>query len=116
MRSPAFYPNAPASVEVVESHISWVFLAGDRAFKLRKPVVFPFLDYGTPERRREMCEAEVRLGRRLAPDLYLGVRPVVRSEGGWAMGSPEERSKQDWAGMSLVLDAILSWLADLPPY
>ena len=94
MRSPAFYPNAPASVEVVESHISWVFLAGDRAFKLRKPVVFPFLDYGTPERRREMCEAEVRLGRRLAPDLYLGVRPVVRSEGGWALGAPGDPGEE----------------------
>jgi aminoglycoside phosphotransferase family enzyme/predicted kinase len=94
MRSPAFYPNAPASVEVVESHISWVFLAGDRAFKLRKPVVFPFLDYGTPERRHEMCEAEVRLGRRLAPDLYLGVRPVVRSEGGWVLGAPGDPGEE----------------------
>lgn len=87
MRSPDFYPDAPASVEVVESHISWVFLVGDRAFKLRKPVVFPFLDYGTPDRRRQMCEEEVRLGRRLAPDLYLGVRPLVRSDGGWALGA-----------------------------
>jgi hypothetical protein len=87
MRSPDFYPDAPASVEIVESHISWVFLAGERAFKLRKPVVFPFLDYGTPDRRREMCEEEVRLGRRLAPDLYLGVRPLVRSDGGWALGA-----------------------------
>jgi len=95
MRSPSFYPNAPASVEVVESHISWVFLAGDRAFKLRKPVVFPFLDYGTPERRREMCEAEVRLGQRLAPDLYLGVRPVTRSEGGgWALGAPGDPGEE----------------------
>lgn len=86
MRSPAFYPDAPAAVEVVESHISWVFLAGDRAYKLRKPVVFPFLDYGTPERRRAMCEEELRLGRRLAPLIYLGVRPLVASEGGWSLG------------------------------
>lgn len=88
MRSADFYPHAPEAVEVVESHISWVFLAGDRAFKLRKPVVFPFLDYGTAERRREMCEQEVRLGRRLAPDLYVGVRPLVRADGGWALGAP----------------------------
>jgi hypothetical protein len=72
MRSPAFYPDRPHNVEVVETHISWVFLAGDRAYKLRKPVVFPFLDYGTAERRRVMCEQEVRLGRRLAPDAYRG--------------------------------------------
>jgi uncharacterized protein len=94
MRSPAFYPNAPASVEVVESHISWVFLAGDRAFKLRKPVVFPFLDYGTPERRREMCEEEVRLGRRLAPDLYLGVRPIMRDNGDWRLGVAGEPGEE----------------------
>ena len=87
MRSPDFYPDAPASVEVVESHISWVFLVGERAFKLRKPVVFPFLDYGTPDRRRHMCEEEVRLGRRLAPDLYLGVRPLIRSNGDWRLGA-----------------------------
>jgi hypothetical protein len=87
MRSPGFYPDAPVSVDVVESHISWVFLAGDRAFKLRKPVVFPFLDYGTADRRRHLCEEEVRLGRRLAPDLYLGVRPLMRSNGGWALGA-----------------------------
>ena len=59
MRSTAFYGHHPEEVEVVETHISWVFLAGDRAFKLRKPVVFPFLDYGTAARRREMCEEEV---------------------------------------------------------
>ena len=47
LRSPALYSHHPDAVEVVETHISWVFLAGDRAFKLRKPVVFPFLDYGT---------------------------------------------------------------------
>ena len=81
MRAPAFYPDRPARVEVVESHISWVFLVGDRAYKLRKPVVFPFLDYGTAERRRAMCEEEVRLGRRLAPDLYLGVRPLTQAAG-----------------------------------
>jgi uncharacterized protein len=95
MRSPDFYPDAPASVDIVESHISWVFLVGDRAFKLRKPVVFPFLDYGTPDRRRHMCEEEVRLGRRLAPDLYLGVRPLVRVDGGWALGASDEPGEED---------------------
>lgn len=94
MRSPELYPGPPDVVEVVESHISWVFLAGKRAYKLRKPVVFPFLDYGTAERRREMCEAEVRLGRRLAPDLYLGVRPLVRSNHEWSLGEPGERGDE----------------------
>jgi aminoglycoside phosphotransferase family enzyme/predicted kinase len=60
-----------------ETHISIVFVAGDLAYKLKKPVVLPFLDYGTPQRRRRMCEEEVRLNRRLAPDIYLGVQAVV---------------------------------------
>jgi uncharacterized protein len=94
MSSPDFYTDDPWSVAVVESHISWVFLVGDRAFKLRKPVVFPFLDYGTPERRRQMCEEEVRLGRRLAPDLYRGVRPLVRSNGGWALGASGDSGEE----------------------
>jgi uncharacterized protein len=63
-----------APVEVRETHISVVFLVGDRALKRKKPIVLPFLDYGTPARRRAMCEAEVRLNRRLAPDVYVGVR------------------------------------------
>jgi aminoglycoside phosphotransferase family enzyme/predicted kinase len=85
MSQPGFYEPAPAGVDVRETHISWVFLAGERALKLRKAVVFPFLDYGTRERRLEMCEAELRLGRRLAPDLYLGLRAVVPRDGGYAL-------------------------------
>jgi aminoglycoside phosphotransferase family enzyme/predicted kinase len=77
MADPGFYPGRPERVDVRETHVSWVFLAGERAFKLRKEVVFPFLDYGTPERRRHMCEEELRLGRRLAPTLYLGLRSVI---------------------------------------
>ena len=79
---PETYPHRPASVEVRETHISWVFLAGELAYKLKKPLVLDFLDYGTPARRREMCAAEVRLNRRLAPDVYLGVRGVARVEDG----------------------------------
>jgi aminoglycoside phosphotransferase family enzyme len=69
---PESYPHRPAIVEVRETHISWVFLAGELAYKLKKPLALDFLDYGTPARRRAMCEEEVRLNRRLAPDIYLG--------------------------------------------
>ena len=79
------YPHRPASVEVKETHISWVFLAGERAFKLKKPIVLDFLDYGTPERRRAMCLEEVRLNRRLAIDIYLGVRGVALTGDGVAL-------------------------------
>lgn len=78
--------EAPAHVETRETHISWVFLAGDRAYKLKKPLVLDFVDYGTAERRREMCLEELRLNARLAPDVYLGVRALVpRAEGGLAV-------------------------------
>ena len=60
-------------VDVLETHISYVFLTPERAYKLKKPLVLPFLDYGTPQRRRRLCSEEVRLNRGLAGDLYLGV-------------------------------------------
>jgi hypothetical protein len=69
--------SCDAPVTVRETHISWVFVAGDRAFKLKKPVVLDFVDYGTPARRQAMCQEEVRLNARLAPDLYVGVRSVA---------------------------------------
>ncbi|HEX5192021.1 MAG TPA: AAA family ATPase [Solirubrobacteraceae bacterium] len=78
---PDIYPDRPQQVEVRETHLSWVFLAGERVYKLKKPLVLDFVDYGTPERRRAMCEAEVRLNRRLAPDIYRGVRGVAIAHG-----------------------------------
>jgi aminoglycoside phosphotransferase family enzyme len=69
-------------VELCETHISWLFLAGESAFKLKKPVRFDFVDYSTAERRRQMCHEEVRLNRRLAPTIYLGVNALVADEPG----------------------------------
>ena len=79
---PEAYGDPSLVVEVRETHISWVFLAGDRAYKLKKPLRLPFLDYGTVKRRRRMCDAELRLNRRLAPRVYLGVKAVVPTAGG----------------------------------
>ena len=79
---PDSYPVRPAKVEIRETHISWVFLAGDRAYKLKKPLALEFVDYSTAARRREMCREEVRLNRRLAPDIYLGVRGVAPTDAG----------------------------------
>jgi uncharacterized protein len=61
----------------IETHISWVLLAGDQAWKIKKPVSLGFLDFGTLEARRRMCEEELRLNRRLAPTLYLEVLPAT---------------------------------------
>jgi aminoglycoside phosphotransferase family enzyme/predicted kinase len=71
-----------AAVSVRETHISWVFLAGDRAYKLKKALALPFVDYTTAARRRRMCSEEVRLNRRVAPAMYLGVRALVRTQDG----------------------------------
>jgi aminoglycoside phosphotransferase family enzyme/predicted kinase len=84
LRDPALY-GVQGPVEVRETHISRVFLAGDRAFKLKKPLRLSFVDYGTRERRRAMCEEEIRLNRRLAPGIYLGVRSVVPRGAGFAL-------------------------------
>jgi aminoglycoside phosphotransferase family enzyme len=72
--------------ERIETHMSWVFLTTDRAFKLKKPIRLPHLDHTTVEQRRQSCEEELRLGRRLAPDVYLRVLPVVRTAAGLALG------------------------------
>jgi uncharacterized protein len=93
---PEFYPDRPDRVEVRETLVSWVFLAGDRAYKLKKPLVLPFLDYGTRQRRREMCGEEVRLNRRLAPDLYLGVRAVAASADGLELAAEDDRRAVDY--------------------
>ncbi len=76
LSQPTAYEPRPARVELHETHISWVFVTDRHAWKLKKPVRFEFLDFSTPTRRREACEAEVRLNRRLTDDLYLGVLPV----------------------------------------
>ncbi len=65
-----------------ETHGSWVLLTRTRAYKIKKPVVMDFLDYGTLERRREMCRAEVEVNRRAAPGIYLGVRAIVPAGAG----------------------------------
>lgn len=76
-----------AVVERIDTHASIVFLAGTRALKLKRAVRYDYLDFSTVERRRAMCEAEVRINRRTAPALYRGVLPVARqSDGSLALG------------------------------
>jgi aminoglycoside phosphotransferase family enzyme len=68
--------------EMKETHISWVLLSGDYAYKIKKPVKFSFLDFSTLEKRERFCNEEVRLNRRLAPDTYLGVSRITGRGGG----------------------------------
>jgi len=78
-----------------QTHTSWVLLLDDVVYKIKKPVNFGFLDYSTPQKRKEMCEREVLLNRRLCPSVYLGVVPVSEREGRLVLESDE--NVVDWA-------------------
>jgi aminoglycoside phosphotransferase family enzyme/predicted kinase len=95
LSAPEAYPVPAAEVTVHQTHISVVFLAGRFAYKIKKPVDLGFLDFRTPERRRHFCEEEVRLNRRLAPSVYLGVVPVTRS--GQAVRMEGDGEVVEWA-------------------
>lgn len=79
---PPAYPHRPDRVEQVETHISHVFLAGTYVYKLKKPIKYEFLDFSTLAAREHACRDEVRLNRRLAPNTYLGVVPVIHAPSG----------------------------------
>lgn len=83
--------------EIVRTHISWVLL-GEDAYKIKKPVKFSFLDFSTLERRKRLCEEEVRLNRRLAPEVYLGVVPITERE-----GKPELGGSGDAVGYAVKM-------------
>jgi len=74
---PGAFPHRPDRVELRETGLSWVFVAADRAYKVKKPVVAGSVDHGTLERRRECCAEEIRVNRRLAPGVYVGVVALV---------------------------------------
>ena len=80
--SPAAYAEPVRKVICRETHMSWVFLTEDKVYKLKKPVRFPYLDFSTLDRRESACRAELSLNRRLAPDVYLDVAPLVATGAG----------------------------------
>ncbi len=73
----ALYPHPVRRVELMQTHISWVLLTGSYAYKIKKPVNLGFLDFTTLAARRHFCDEELRLNRRLAPDIYLDVVPIT---------------------------------------
>lgn len=84
-------------VQVHETHASWVFLAGEFAYKVKKPVRLAFLDYSTLERRLAACLQEVRVNRELAPGIYLGVRAIVPTRGGFRFASKDTPGAVEYA-------------------
>jgi len=93
LRNPALYSGAVSAVELLETHISWVLLAGEFAYKLKKPVDLGFVDFTTLEKREHYCHEELRLNRRFAPELYLDVVPIT--------GSPQAPV---WGGEGTVIE------------
>lgn len=94
------YRHAAAAPRLIETHISWVILAGDYAYKIKKPLDFGFLDFSSLDKRQHFCEEEIRLNRRLAPDIYLAVVPIT--------GSPEAPRME---GVGAVLEWALKMQA-----
>jgi len=83
---PDAYPHEVGEIRVVETHISWVILTGEFAYKVKKPVELGFLDFSTLEARRRFCEEELRVNRRTAAALYLDVVPIAAGVAGPRVG------------------------------
>jgi len=81
------YPHETGGIQLVETHISWVILTGEYAYKVKKPVELGFLDFSTLAARRHFCEEELRVNRRTAPDLYLDVVPIASDPQGARVGA-----------------------------
>ena len=75
------YPDLPQEIKLIETHISLLFLTGSHVYKVKKPVDFGFLDFTSLEKRKYFCEQEVKLNRRLSPEIYLGVVKVTDDHG-----------------------------------
>ena len=88
LESPASYPDEPAEVRAVQTHISWIFIASPFVFKVKKPVNLGFLDFSTLEKRHYFCRREIALNRRLAPEVYLEVFPIYKTTSGFSF-NPE---------------------------
>src|SRR3974377_2052617 len=102
LSAPESYPAPVHNVICRETHMSWVFLAGDKVYKLKKPVRFPYLDFSTLNRREAACRAELSLNHRLAPDVYLAVVPLTATAGGLSIGGGGEAV--DWLVVMRRLD------------
>ena len=90
LMSRAAHGADPASAQLVETHMSWVIVAGERVLKMKKPVRYPFLDFSTPALRERNCREEIRLNRRFAPQVYLGLLALQWHDGRFAL-VPEDR-------------------------
>jgi hypothetical protein len=106
LSDPASYGPGVERVETIETHISAVFLAGDRAYKLKRAVKYPYLDFSTAVKRRIACDGELALNRRTAPELYLEVRGIGRRRDG-QIGWSGDDDAFDWVVVMRRFDQAL---------
>ncbi len=130
MSDPAVYPHKPESVQVIQTHISVVFLAGKFVYKVKKSVNLGFLDFTTLEQRRYFCEQEVKLNSRFSEGIYLGVVDICESQSGINLSGegqiievavlmsriPEDRIMTNMLKNDLITADILDRLADRIAY
>jgi uncharacterized protein len=100
---PSSYGAAVERVDIIETHVSLVFLAGERAYKLKRAIKLPYLDFSSAEQRRAACEAELALNRRTAPHLYVEVRALTRTANG-GVGFGTDGRVVDWVVMMRRFD------------
>jgi aminoglycoside phosphotransferase family enzyme len=123
----AAYPEATSQVELVQTHISWVFLTDRFAYKMKKPVDLGFLDFTTLRRRHHYLKQELALNRRLCPEIYLAVLPITRSKSAVQVGGrgqpleyllqmvrlPQERMMDEVADRGELSEELLDRLVDV---
>jgi uncharacterized protein len=90
LKKPSSYPDRPKTVRLIQTHISWVFIGEDYAYKVKKPVVYDFLDFSTLEKRKFYTHEELRLNKRFSPDIYLSVVPISEIGGTYAVGDDSQ--------------------------
>jgi aminoglycoside phosphotransferase family enzyme/predicted kinase len=126
LSQPAAYPHPVGRIERRQTHVSHVFLAGSFAYKLKKPVRFPFLDASTLARRKRFCQLELTLNRRLAQNVYVGIVPITEAAGRLQLGGtgrviewvvkmrrlPEERMLDRLVALGRVSRSDMDRLAD----
>jgi uncharacterized protein len=112
MMLPEFYPKPPEEVTHKETHISHIFLAGDLVYKIKKPVRFTFLDFSTLHKRCHFLQEELRLNRRWAPSVYLGVLPIAFDGSGWHLGGSGKPAEYTLVMRRLPEKRLLSFLLE----
>ena len=109
---PLAYPKPPQKVELIQTQISYIFLAGHYVYKIKKPVDMGFLDYTTLEKRLHYCQREVELNRRLCAYAYLGVVPITKQNGRYILGGKgaaiEYAVKMRRLPQEYMMDALLA--------